>query len=177
MSTRKHDSYWEHLLHEHGKMLPKHDLSHVPADAEMKQLADGSRVMVAINDAGVKVTVAYRHGPDYYDELRRLGIRTRSVRFRVAPLLHPNWTAALHPPEQTPYWGMPIPEDLRGCTGTFVTDPHALERQPGWYYKYQATALVRIHRPRHGSPGTQRDPQVQLMVPLVWLESAAPPGP
>ncbi len=175
MSTRKHDSYWAFVLAEHGKLLPTHDLSHVPAHAEMKRLPDGSRVMVAINDAGVKVTVAYVHGPEYYDELRRLGIRTRYVRLRETPLLHPEWTEALYPPEQTPYWGMPIPEELRGRTGTFVTDPHASQRQEGWYYKYAATGLVRLHRPRVGQPGAQREPQEQLLVPLVWLESAEPP--
>lgn len=172
MSTRKHGSLVDYLMAEQSKRFEMPDMSHVPADAGMDRLKDGSRVMATVRH-GEYVIHAYVHGPDYFDELRRLGITTKLVRLRQEPLFNPNWTDTLHPPEVAKFWGQPIPEGLRGRTGTFVNDPfdpNVMGR--AWTYKYTAVVKVRVHRPRRGAPSVPRKEREVLEVPLVWLEAA-----
>lgn len=170
MSTRKRASPWAHLLHPFDdEDAPNHDPP--PDPWVITQQSDGSRVMTTTNDAGKKVVLWYVHGPEWWSEFQRLGITTSHVRFRQTPLFNPDWTELLHPPELTRLLGAPIPEELRGRTGTFVVDPKELDLdKPRWTGKYVTTAEIRLHRPLVGEAGLE-----QVEVPLVWLEGADKP--
>jgi hypothetical protein len=169
MPEKKHASFLDFITST-MPAVPEQDLSHLPADTRIeRQDDDGSRAYVATNDAGQQVIVGYVHGPNYQDELARLGIKGNLVRFRAAPSFNPKYTGTLCPPEFRAIWNVPIPEHLVGRTATLDT------RRVRWLYKYQMTGIVTLHRPARGERRAHREPREKVEVPLVWLEGVAPP--